>query len=89
MNSTSIYSNAKSVSHSITPPCTPTVYTNERNLGINDSTECNLKEKSANNPTEQILLTEKMLTSQLSNEIDSIHPIIQHLKSKLQLKSHL
>ncbi|CAF3688233.1 unnamed protein product [Rotaria socialis] len=84
LNSPSIYSNAKSFfnnnnNNNNSPPCTPS---NEPNIMTNQFIDSNSKDKPSNDQSEQVsLTTEKMFTSQFSNQIDSIHPIIQQLKT--------
>ncbi|CAF3431381.1 unnamed protein product [Rotaria sp. Silwood1] len=77
LNSPSIYSNARSFFNNTSSPCIPCSYSNEHHLTTNSYIECNVKEKSLN---EQVSLSQKMYTSQISDEIDHIHPIIQQLK---------
>ncbi|CAF5158670.1 unnamed protein product, partial [Rotaria magnacalcarata] len=79
LNSPSIYSNAKSFfnNNNNSPPCTPS---NEPNIITSQFIESNSKDRPSSDKSEQVSLTQKMFASQFSNEIDSIHPIIQQLK---------
>ncbi len=48
-------------------------------------TEYDSKEKTTVDKSEQISITPKIYTSQFSNELDYIHPIVQKLKSRLNI----
>jgi hypothetical protein len=82
LNTPSVYSNAKSFFNNNSSPCTSCVRSNELHMTTNSSTEYDLKERAATDKSEQISITPKFYTSQLSNELDNIHPIVQKLKSK-------
>ncbi|CAF3595987.1 unnamed protein product [Rotaria sordida] len=81
LNSPSIYSNAKSFFNNTSSSCIPCIYSNEHHLTTNPFIEYNLKEKSSNEQNEQISLSQNMYTSQFSDEIDYIHPIVKQLKT--------
>jgi hypothetical protein len=64
-------------------PCTPCVYSNELYVTNNSFIEYDSKEKSSADKSEQVSIALKMYSSQFSNELDNINPIIQKLKSRL------
>ena len=88
-----MYSNAKSFfnnnnnnnNNNNSSPCTPCVYSNEVHMTTNPFLECDSKERTPVDKSEQVSITPKIYTSQFSNELDDIHPIIQKLKSYIEI----
>lgn len=88
VNTPSVYSNAKSFfNNNNSAPCTPCVYSNELHVTTNPFGEYDGKERISADKSDQVSMTPKIYTSQFSNELDYIHPIIQKLKSEFLIAS--
>lgn len=83
LNTPSVYSNAKSFfNNNNSAPCTPCIYSNDTHVTTNPFSELDGKERVLADKIDPESMTPKIYTSQFSNELDYIHPIVQKLKSK-------